>query len=469
MGSHEIWKYPYYEYIIDNNERNNATYPYKRIVVNVTDSAIYVKPNISIPQKKVFEKVLSKIKKKSNILDFGAGKLRISKYLADEGYSVKYVEFEKLEERGGKFKSTRSKATRHYAKCTKLSYPHEFHSRTTDNSFDLVVAINVHNVMPVPAERLLSIMYCRRKLKKDGYMLYYGQHDEKGAMENYDDDPLGDGCYNNKNKNFKTFYYNFTKPEIDSMFLANGFRLEEEYGEAGGRNYARLYKIVFTNPLEKILTSEHILKNANLRIPFKKTDVKVGVEYLKNTKKNINELDFDQMKIETYLINALQTMPVSKNAHGYHNLIASIFMKLFDRELSKFKIEQLIGNGNEKVDILAENVADKGFFKNLSIKKIDAGYVVIECKNYAGNLENPEFFQIASRLEHTFTKFGIITYRKDSERSKIVSKCRNYVHSGKCIICLSDKDIIQLLKLRRDNNDEDIDEYLDTKLKEVWT
>ena len=64
MGSHEIWKYPYYEYIIDNNERNNATYPYKRIVVNVTDSAIYVKPNISIPQKKVFEKVLSKIKKK---------------------------------------------------------------------------------------------------------------------------------------------------------------------------------------------------------------------------------------------------------------------------------------------------------------------------------------------------------------------------------------------------------------------
>ena len=103
--------------------------------------------------------------------------------------------------------------------------------------------------MPVPAERLLSIMYCRRKLKKDGYMLYYGQHDEKGAMENYDDDPLGDGCY--KNKNFKTFYYNFTKPKIDSMFLANGFRLEEEYGEAGGRNYARLYKIVFTNPLEK--------------------------------------------------------------------------------------------------------------------------------------------------------------------------------------------------------------------------
>ena len=56
MGSHEIWKYPYYEYIIDNNERNNATYPYKRIVVNVTDSAIYVKPNISIPQKKSIRK-----------------------------------------------------------------------------------------------------------------------------------------------------------------------------------------------------------------------------------------------------------------------------------------------------------------------------------------------------------------------------------------------------------------------------
>ena len=465
MGSHDLWKYPFYEFIIDNNHREHSE-PYQRVVIRVTDSAIYTKPKISKEQAKTIDNIETELPKNPTVIDFGAGKLRTTNYMLDKKYTVYPVEFEELKDRTEGIKKIYKEAIRHSVKCKPLSYPDQFFSENV--KADLIIAINVHNVMPIPAERLISILYARMKLKKNGFYLYFGQHDVPSVMENYNNYALGDGCFNNLNTTYQTFYHNFTIDELDSMFLMNGFRFYKKYS-VGGTNHARLYKISSNNSLERVLDAETILKYIE---SGKNVDKKTAENiFLENTDGLIvNDPLVEELAVETLMINALKKIPPGrKYSTEYHNLISAIFMRLFSPSLIHFELEFKIKDGDERIDIMAENNAESGFFKNLSKKNIDSGYIIMECKNYTNNLKNAEIFQSVVRLNKHTGMFGILAYRNDSDikyHNKLIKKLKAFVKDdNKHILCLNDNDIEELLILKRGG--DDIDELLNKKLKEI--
>ena len=112
---------------------------------------------------------------------------------------------------------------------------------------------------------------------------------------------------------------------------------------------------------------------------------------------------------------------------------------------------------------------NRDFFKNLSKKNIDSGYIIMECKNYTNNLKNAEIFQSMVRLNKHTGMFGILAYRNDSDikyHNSLIKKLKAFVKDeNKHILCLNDNDIEELLILKRDG--DDIDELLNKKLKEI--
>lgn len=156
----------------------------------------------------VFGEVSEIIPKKSLILDFGAGKLRNTLYLLDKGYNVCAVEFEKIEESSKQSREMYEKAREFGSQFNKLLFPHEFFN--FDRKFDLIILMNVCNIMPVPAERLLVIQYCRVKLKDNGHILWYTQHRDPDYVKKcVPKVSIGDGYYMHPDSRYQTFYRDF--------------------------------------------------------------------------------------------------------------------------------------------------------------------------------------------------------------------------------------------------------------------
>jgi len=143
-------------------------------------------------------------------------------------------------------------------------------------------------------------------------------------------------------------------------------------------------------------------------------------------------------------------IPGQKDWYKYQIYIADLFQILFSYDLKDIKKEVQINEGRKRIDILARNVSNCGFFLDLIKKfKIYCPYIVIECKNYSGDLENREFDQISGRLTKYIGDFGILVCRKIKNQEKSLKMVKDIINqSEKIIITLDDDDIIEMIKLR---------------------
>jgi hypothetical protein len=466
-GSHMIWKSPIYKFVIPNSIDENDEQTFKEILVDVTSSApTFADPGTTLGA--VFKEVEKLLPKKSSpfILDFGAGKLRNTLYLLKKGYNVAAVEYENLQKDTDQGKTMHAEALAFGDRFLQLVFPHDFF--TSNLKFHLILLINVCNVMPVPAERLLVINYCREKLEPDGMILWYTQHgDQSYIPKMVEEAKIGDGYYMNKTRRYQTFYREFSTPEIDAMFLANGFRLEKRF--VAYNNQARLYKMVGRNPLKDILTADKIREfvKGDEVIPKPK---KVGPRTLKESDKPIlNEPNNPNIRDEAFYIEALRKLPADKKyATEYHNLIAAIFIKLFTPELANPRLEYEMNDGRKRIDLVMTNDSEHGFFSSLyKTFKITAPYILIECKNYKEDIANEEVDQLAGRFKSHTGRFGILVYRNHANQELLLKRCQDLLGRGTpdYVLCLSDDDIVQLL-IRRLNNGS-IDEYLHEKMQRL--
>ena len=163
-----------------------------------------------------------------------------------------------------------------------------------------------------------------------------------------------------------------------------------------------------------------------------------------------------------------QIEPGSHNANRYHNHIIKIFNFLFHRTLENPKKEQIIDGGSKRADIVYFNASKDGFFHNLSFKyNIPSPYIIIECKNYGKEIENPEFDQLAGRLSANSGMFGILACRMISDNNKVISRCRSLVNKGKgYIMILDDNDFINLIE-RKIEDPNSVDAYLELKMRDI--
>ena len=456
MGLHEIWRSPYYNFIIPNRKGKKC---FKQIVFQVTKSAPYMietKGKLS----EVLNDVLAEIPKNGIVMDFGAGKLRNTIYLMQQGYDVLSVEFDMKTKYSGILNKY---ANRFRKKFKKLIQPHDF--ITDKTKVDLIILINVTTTMPIPSERLLVLKYCREHLKNDGFIFWFTQHNDKHMYDGVDkvEQAIGDGHYKNIDDKFQTFHHEFTNEEIDYMCLSNGLRFVESY-PAGGPQ-ARLYHIVGTNPLDSILTSDKISQHIDSSYKDNIKNKKSGIPKLLKSK--IIEPIVEELKIENLLIEALEKLPKGTDfATEYHNLTAAIFLVLFGLELKNIQIERVLKDNRHKIDIMLSNRMDDGFWGDRK-KENKSKMILIDCKNYSIKIKSAEFDKFIVGLKG-YGNFGIITYRKPvngDDKKRILKHCKNMAKDETYVICLSDNELIELLNLKL--NDESLDEFLQNKLDEL--
>ncbi len=469
-----MWENPIYKLnqflgVVGDEEKKKQRY--YEIVIDVTSSA----PSFNEPGevlKKAFSDVFykTKIDKTGQILDFGGGKLRNALYLLKQGYKVCVVEYKEQFIKSKQAKENLEEARSYKDRFSTLIYPHEF-LKPSDKEFDLVLLINVINIMPIPAERLMVLQCCHKKLRPGGFLFSFTQHGDaayRGRL--VPQFRVGDGYYIGRNKRYKTFYREYTVAEIDDLASSAGFDLKCPI-KAAWWNQARLYWRQHSAPLSGVLTTELIdkVRVVDDKIPNPKA-VQPNVVTSRG-KKSRGIPNPDKLKLEELLSKALsEKLYGDEHASVYEDQVKSMLELLFSGELRNLVFKSNSCPNPKYRYILADNKSQKGFFTILkSHYGIKSSKIVIECRNMRHSLENKAFDQLGRALGNGngVGLFGMLAYRGGIRRT-VIERCQRYFRSeGKVILPLDDNDFEHLLDLKKKFKSDDIESYLTRRLTEV--
>ena len=111
----------------------------------------------------------------------------------------------------------------------------------------------------------------------------------------------------------------------------------------------------------------------------------------------------------------------------------------------------------------------QGFFKNLKdLHDIKCPSVFAECKNYTEDIGNPEFDQLSGRLDKPDRgQFGFLVCREIKDKGRVIKHCKEKLSGKKCLLVLSDNDLISMVKLKMKEGETAVDDYLEKKLDEI--
>ena len=117
-------------------------------------------------------------------------------------------------------------------------------------------------------------------------------------------------------------------------------------------------------------------------------------------------------------------------------------------DLSAPKKEVPIHDKRKRIDIRYNNSAETGFFFILPNKlpHLTCPYIFVECKNYSGEVNNPELDQLSGRFSPQRGRVGILACRNLDSEDGFIKRCADTYHDDRgLIIPLCDKDIVQAL------------------------
>lgn len=170
------------------------------------------------------------------------------------------------------------------------------------------------------------------------------------------------------------------------------------------------------------------------------------------------------------LIDRLKSIPTGgKDATDFHYFIRSLLAMLWYPHLVNPKVEVEIHEGRKRIDIVMENNASSGFFYNLhAISKIFCPNIFIECKNYGKDVANPEIDQLSGRFGSLRGQFGILVCRELQDYNKFMKRCKDtYLDGRGLVICLTDKEVIDMLNFIKEDCEEQVLELLNQKKQEI--
>jgi SAM-dependent methyltransferase len=467
-----MWESPKYRFRVPVDPDDDGYGPLKEIVLDVIGSAPgFAGPGVRLGG--VLDKLLAEFRNRTkfSVLDLGAGKLRNALHVLQRRSNshVWAVEYESLRKSSEQAQEFYKRAKGFAKRFHDMSFPHQFVRSTS--TFDLILLINVLSIMPVPAERLLLLRYCYDRLKPNGHLLWYSQHGEPdyaiGGNRCNDATRCGDGFHIGGSKYEKTFFREFSEDEVDEMMLAAGLSFDRSYSVS--RNLARVYVKRGPPVLTGLLLIPEIeaICTAGNDIPDPKTLECRIVERKQGTievSPESPQFHFDELSIER-----LESIPPGNNqATAFHRLAELVLRRAFRRALRKWETEREVDEGRKRIDLLAKNYAEIGFFDRVRDHyNIQCPYIVIECKNYTQDVANPEMDQLAGRLNPSRGQLGILVCRSIEKASVTLKRARDYREDKKYIIVLTDADLIRLCECVRDDDVEGINDLMETKLDKL--
>ena len=184
---------------------------------------------------------------------------------------------------------------------------------------------------------------------------------------------------------------------------------------------------------------------------FTEQHPEVFADFKRHTSKKISAVEgavLDSISADevcTHLINKLFSIPPgTASAFEYHNLIIGILELLLYPNLSSPKKEVEIHCGRKRIDITFNNSSERGFFFRLPSNNalLPCPFVFIECKNYTGEVANPELDQLSGRFSNRRGRVGILTCRSLDENDAFLKRCADTFEDDRgLIIPITDDDL----------------------------
>lgn len=181
----------------------------------------------------------------------------------------------------------------------------------------------------------------------------------------------------------------------------------------------------------------------------------------------------DKLTITTVCRNLAKLFPKTKagvrTADDYHQLVMGALTALFYPSLIQPHKEWEIHGGRKRIDIVFTNAADTGFFAHRrDDDQVRANMVIVECKNYSNDIENPEIDQLLGRFDRNRGKFGIIACRSVDKPDLLLKRCQDAAsRSQGYILVLTDDDLIAMLEAKAELREIDIEAILHRKFREL--
>lgn len=168
---------------------------------------------------------------------------------------------------------------------------------------------------------------------------------------------------------------------------------------------------------------------------------------------------------------ALSRVDKGRDAAGkYHSLMVGVLEFIFYPQLGFPHKEREINEGRKRIDIVMENCARSGLFFELpNVRQLPCPYVLIECKNYTGEVANPELDQLAGRMGANRGMFGILCCRHFDDRATFVKRCKDtFGAMRQLIVPLDDDAILNMLDLVRRGDRDGAMKLFRGFVAEIW-
>lgn len=99
---------------------------------------------------------------------------------------------------------------------------------------------------------------------------------------------------------------------------------------------------------------------------------------------------------------------------------------------------------------------------------MNANTIIVECKNYTEDLNNPEIDQLLGRFDDNRGKFGVIACRTIADPNALSKRLRDASsRSQGYIIVLTDEDLIAMLSAKAALNEKALETVLHRKYREL--
>lgn len=245
------------------------------------------------------------------------------------------------------------------------------------------------------------------------------------------------------------YYDGFVSSFIRQRELSSMGRLVKFRELKDGTKVPKVYKedIEREVPRNKNSVAEFSLQHPEVYDKFKSA-------FFKHNPMSVNSIiaaqgqNFREIEFSKHAVTALAAILTgARDASDYQSLIVGILHFILYPNLSNPVLERPFNEGRKRIDISFDNSADGGVFARLRQDPfLVAREVMIECKNYTHDLENPELDQMIGRFDHRRGRFGIIACRSIMDKKTMRARCADAFKSQQgAIVVLTDEDISESL------------------------
>lgn len=160
----------------------------------------------------------------------------------------------------------------------------------------------------------------------------------------------------------------------------------------------------------------------------------------------------NQLTLGAELCAKLQAFPTGDGTQ-FETIAEEIIKYIFDGELGNWKSQRLSEQKLHRYDLIAR-VTSKQDFWNALVTDFRSRYIIFEFKNYAKPITQKEVYSTEKYLMPLAMRgTAILVTRKGADKNAMHVMSGALRESSKLILCISDKEMCEMLKLR-DNGDD---------------